>query len=231
MSEIEVSKMSDTNMLQCVLEKIESMSKDLKKEIRETQDMCVEICRDCRDLIKEVNKELREKLLDLEKRYNEKFTELNKEIKQLKRESDVTKKEVAPNDRRKNIVISGGKFHLKREGTAKAVEKFIETKLEIEVNIDEVTIINQHGKNPKILLKLLKMEDKKLIMKNKNKLRQLEELIFIDDDLSKEERDIQKKVREAAKIERRKGKKISVGFQKLKINGKWINIIDYRGEQ
>ena len=212
-------KMADTNVLQLVLNKIDTLSNDLKKEVNE-------ICIEYKELIKEVVADFNKKLLDLDKRCEEKYYELKKEILKLK--STKPEKEEVVRDKRKNIIISGGKFHLDKEGVSKAVEQFMKNKLGINANIDEITVINQGQKSPKVLVKLLKMEDKKLIMKNKKKLKDLNEFIFIDDDLTKDERDIQKRVREVAKKERKLGKRVKIGLKKLNINGKWININDYK---
>ena len=205
-----------------MLDKIESVSSDLKREIRGTQEMCVEICKECKELVKEINVDLKSKLHDLEKRYEQKFEELRREISN-------SKPEIKTIDRRKNIVISGGKFHLDKQGVAMAVEKLFKKDLQVEVDIDEVTVINQGGKSPKVLVKLLRMEDKKSIMKKKMKLRALNEFIYINDDLTKDEREDQRKVREIAKKERAKGKTVKIGFKKLNINGKWVGLNEYKG--
>lgn len=54
-------------------------------------------------------------------------------------------------------------------------------------------------------------------MKRKAKLG--ESRIFIDDDLTREEREIQRKLRERAKLERGKGKRFKIGPQKISIEG------------
>lgn len=46
--------------------------------------------------------------------------------------------------------------------------------------------------------------------------------MFIDDDLTKKEREIQKKIRETADKERKKGNKTRMGYQKLEVNGVWM---------
>ena len=223
--------MEGSNLAHLILEKIESLNQDLKKEIRETQDMCVQICKDCRDLVREVNLELRNKLEVLEKRYNEKLNELSSEVAKLKNPTTVMPKQAKPIERRKNIIITGGKFILNKEGVYKAVDKLLRVELDVNASIDEVIVINNNEKKPKILVKLLKMEDKKLIMKNKTRLRRIKDFIYIDDDFTREEREKQKQVREAAKIEREKGKNIKIGYNKLKINTKWVNIDEYRNKE
>lgn len=55
-------------------------------------------------------------------------------------------------------------------------------------------------------------------MKEKSKLKGRD--IYIDHDLTKEERDIQRKLRERAKREREESKKVKIGYKKIIIEGK-----------
>jgi hypothetical protein len=57
-------------------------------------------------------------------------------------------------------------------------------------------------------------------MLNKSKLKERkDERMYIDDDLAKEERKTQMKLREVAKEERDRGKKMKIGYRKMQING------------
>ncbi|KAI4465408.1 atp synthase mitochondrial f1 complex assembly factor 2/atp12 protein mitochondrial precursor [Holotrichia oblita] len=58
------------------------------------------------------------------------------------------------------------------------------------------------------------------VMKNKSKLRnKLDNKVFINDDLTREERDIQRIIRQKAKEEKSKGKQVKIGYAKLVIEG------------
>ncbi|KAK9707675.1 hypothetical protein QE152_g27719 [Popillia japonica] len=58
--------------------------------------------------------------------------------------------------------------------------------------------------------------DKSKVMQNKSKLKGREgDKVFINDDLSKQDRDIQKIIRARAQQERKDGKRIKIGFRKL----------------
>jgi hypothetical protein len=46
--------------------------------------------------------------------------------------------------------------------------------------------------------------------------------VYIDDDLTKEERETQKKLRELAREERDRGKRVKIGYRKIQINGDWF---------
>lgn len=55
-------------------------------------------------------------------------------------------------------------------------------------------------------------------MKEKSKLRGRN--IFIDHDMTKEEREVQRKMRESAKRKREEGKKVKIGYRKITVEGK-----------
>ncbi|KAJ3619978.1 hypothetical protein MTP99_008201 [Tenebrio molitor] len=61
-----------------------------------------------------------------------------------------------------------------------------------------------------MLAKIENWEQKKNIMLSKN------------DDLTKEERETQKKLRELAREERDRGKRVKIGYRKIQINGDWF---------
>ena len=75
------------------------------------------------------------------------------------------------------------------------------------------------------LIKLNNSIDKQTVMKNKYKLKNIvEQRVFISDDMSKEEREIQAKIRVKAKEEKDKGQQVKIGFQKVIVNNdiwKW----------
>jgi hypothetical protein len=59
------------------------------------------------------------------------------------------------------------------------------------------------------------------LWKNKRKLREKKgKRVYIEDDLTKKERDIQKELRALAKEERQKGLRVKVGYKKIWIEGK-----------
>jgi hypothetical protein len=46
--------------------------------------------------------------------------------------------------------------------------------------------------------------------------------MYIDDDLTNEERETQKKLRELAREERDRGKRVKIQYRKIQINGDWF---------
>ena len=61
-------------------------------------------------------------------------------------------------------------------------------------------------------------------MRNKRKLTGRE--CYIEDDMTKQEREIQAAIRKRAREERVKCHEVKVGYQKIQINGKWENWTD-----
>lgn len=56
-------------------------------------------------------------------------------------------------------------------------------------------------------------------MKNKRKLKGYD--VYIDEDLTKQDREVQAKLRERRKLEMSKGNKVRIGYRKIMINGEW----------
>lgn len=117
--------------------------------------------------------------------------------------------------RRKNIVIKGLQKGNSVHGT---VENFLREALQIETKVINAY---QVGRNDLgiFVAELESMEVKSQIMRKKYMLRGSE--IYIDDDLLKNEREIQKIIREYAKTERDKNRKVKIGYKKICIDDVW----------
>jgi hypothetical protein len=91
----------------------------------------------------------------------------------------------------------------------------------VKVNVKEAFKIN---KDKMMLAKIESWKQKKNIMLSKSKLKEkkVRGFICIDDDLTKEERKTQKKLRELAREERDRGKRVKIGYRKIQINGDWF---------
>lgn len=120
-------------------------------------------------------------------------------------------------ERKNNVVINGvreDKLKTKME-----VEEFLREELDVNVTILQ-TFKAGREKNVTVI-KLASWEDKLQILKNKKKLGK--KRIFIDNDLSSEERDIQRKLIAIRNAEREKGKATRLGFLKICIDGNWLS--------
>ncbi|KAK9722777.1 hypothetical protein QE152_g19510 [Popillia japonica] len=86
----------------------------------------------------------------------------------------------------------------------------------------EIKVVERIGINKSKMIikaKMNNMDNKRLVMKNKNKLKGTK--YFIDPEFTNEEEKIQKKLREVARVERDKGKQVKVAYQKMRINSEW----------
>jgi hypothetical protein len=71
-----------------------------------------------------------------------------------------------------------------------------------------------------ILAKIEIWEQKKNIMLNKSKLKERKgEKMYVDDDLTNEERKTQKKLRKVTRKERDRGKSVKIEYRKMQIIG------------
>jgi hypothetical protein len=98
----------------------------------------------------------------------------------------------------------------------RGVEEWLEREIEVKMNEKEAFRIN---KNKMILAKIESWEQKKNIILNKSKLKERKgKRMYIDDDLTNEKRETQKKLREAPREESNRGKRVKGGYMKIQIN-------------
>lgn len=75
------------------------------------------------------------------------------------------------------------------------------------------------GERKTVMIKIRKIEQKKEIMMTKGKIK--EKGIRIDNNLTWREKKMRWKVKEIARQEREKGKRMWIGYGKIHIDGKW----------
>lgn len=161
--------------------------------------------------LKKENKDLREKLLELEN----KITKMEKTTEEscFKAQEKLQQQKRAL--RKNNIIIKG--LEINEQTVVKEAETLIGN-LQDNIKIKEIGLINKQ-KNI-VLVKLSTWEDKKKIMTNKNKLSKSGvKNVYIEDDMTKEERSIQYELRKVAKEMKSKKKIVKMGYQKIFING------------
>jgi hypothetical protein len=71
-----------------------------------------------------------------------------------------------------------------------------------------------------VLVELKNMDEKRKLMMAKKRL--IGTKIYVDDDLTVEERGVQWRIRERAAEERKKGKVVKVGYRKVMIGNEWL---------
>ncbi|KAK9709895.1 Endonuclease-reverse transcriptase [Popillia japonica] len=100
------------------------------------------------------------------------------------------------------------------ESKKKAIESMIETHLGIKVNTKKVYKIDKK----RCVAELADWDEKMKILRVKSKLKGKD--IYIDSELTLEERSIQRKIRDKAREERNRGARVRVKYQQLEVNGK-----------
>lgn len=213
------------NMIEKIMKMIKELSSDVKvikeEQHKHTKDMNL-LRQEIKDLRVEQGK-YREEIKDL-KVLNDKTI---KEVHDLKKELNKANERIEKMERekrRRNISLQG--LHVNANNQIKlreTMEKFMEEKLDLKVHVNTAKKVGENI----FIIEMNSEEDKYNVMKNKSKLKNIRgEKVYINDDMTKPEREIQKIVRIKAKEEREKGKKVKEGFQKLIIDGttwKWNN--------
>lgn len=191
------------NTLKIILEKLEDI-KEIKNEIKE---------------IRQENKQLKDDLNNLKLENREQINHFENENKLLKQK--INKMEIIierkdKTERKNNLIIKG--TNLEGIELEKKVKNMIKTKLGVDIEIKAAYELGKRNGRPGVITaKLYNWQDKQEVLKNKNKLKG--ENIFIDNDLTAKERQIQKEIRDLGKIEAAKGNRVKIGYKKIFING------------
>lgn len=178
-----------------------------------------EIMKDMIKEFREMKKSLTEEMVELRKDFQRKKEEWVEEKKEMRDKIDSLEKYVERSEREKrrnNITIKG--LEIKYEGeTRTAVNQFLRTELKVEAKVGGVRTLNKGTQAELVVVEMESWDKKREIMQVKNRLKG--KRIYIDDDLTRNEREIQKQIRSIAKEEILKGKKVKVGYRKITIEG------------
>ena len=167
------------------------------------------------DESKEENRKLREELRERDERWGVERREMSNRI--LKLEQKIEQQERLM--RKNNIVIRGVKFN-ENLNVEEQVENFLLKELNIKVRVNEVYSRETKNKDKVNVVKMSKLIDKINVMRNKNKLKGQQ--VYIEDQLTEKESEIQFQIRKRAREEQATGKRVKVGYMKLCINGVWF---------
>lgn len=163
--------------------------------------------------------------------YQEEMKKIKEENAEIKKQNEELRTELKTihsrleymdrDKRRHNIVVTGLTLdNIQQDMIEVEMKSFFRKNMEIEPKMKEIKKIG-----PKV--HLIELEDgceKREVMRNKAKLKNYRrEKVFIMDDLTKKQRDIQRKLGKIAREEREKGKTVKEAFQKL-----FIDNIQYR---
>lgn len=122
--------------------------------------------------------------------------------------------------KKNNIIIKNSQIN--GDNIQDKVKNFISEKLNIETSLSDAYEI----KKGVILAKIENWTQKRLIMEKKMLLKGTN--TYIDNDLTAQEMNIQKQLRDIAKEKRAKGNSVKVGYKKIIINNRkyeWHEII------
>ena len=202
---------------------------------RNIEDMDVKILQMLEELssdvkeIKRSNAELKEEFKNTQEDWKRERNEMKEEIKilankiKLLEQNEEARKKA---EKKCNIVINGINF--KSENARELdeeINKFINTELKIKSDVSSsYKIANKNV----YIAKCFSFAEKSSIMKNKYKLQGKK--VFINNDYTKKEIEVQKKLKELAKEEQKKGKKTKIGYRKIQIDGKWKSWADIEDE-
>ncbi|XP_014222235.1 centrosomal protein of 120 kDa-like [Trichogramma pretiosum] len=125
-------------------------------------------------------------------------------------------------ERRLNVVIKGCKGM--SENVKVEVEKLLQDKIGVKVHFEAAWKSGQV-----VIGRCQNAEQKEEIMRGKAKL--VGSTIFIDNDLTFEERKVQERINRWAREQRDKGKEVRVGLGKVCVNGKWIRWTSMQDER
>lgn len=213
---------SNPDMLTQMMDLLKVLAEDTKeiknqqKKQAETMNILTEELKE----LKEEQKEYRREMGEL-KLANEKAME---EINQLQNELSNTNKRLQKLEgekRRRNIVIQGLPIDTDNPNMLKnTVGGFIEKELGVKVKVNDARKLGDKT----CLVELDNKYEKSKVMQNKMKLNQQKEKIYVNDDLTKDEREIQAKIRIMAREQKSKGKITKIGYQRLIVNNelwKW----------
>jgi len=148
----------------------------------------------------------------------------NKEVEKVRK----WVKEKEREERKGNIILREVTMPVEIEGERKKrqewVKELIKNKVGVECDVGEV-----RKSGPVIVAKIINEEGKKDIMKKKYKLKR--EKLFIENDLSYEERKVQEKMNRWAKGKMSIGIEVKLGRGRVKIRDRWIAWEDIEREE
>ncbi|KAK4880921.1 hypothetical protein RN001_004240 [Aquatica leii] len=157
-------------------------------------------------------KEMKEELRKLNEVWKRKFEEMEKKYRKLdarlekiERSWGKTEKE----KRRTNIIIRGMEVKNGKKEQKEQVENWIKKNLNIEKTVVETRKLAERV----MLVRMGTFEDKLDVLKQKKRLRGTS--IYLDDDMTRREIDIQKKIRYEASKMKGEGKRVKIGFLKV----------------
>lgn len=212
----------------------EEQTKDLIKQILDEVIQMREENRECNRKIDKLQEEVRElkaeiksahqKVKEMEDNMQGEIEQLNVEVKMTQQRMESVEDRLEKYDKdnkKKNIVIRGLKIEETESNEIKEnIESFIKKNIQVNARVVSVHKIGEEM----WVAQMNSFENKIEVMKNKKKLRGYKKAkVYVDSDLTVNERETQKKIIDIAKMERQKGRKVRIGYNRINIDGvDWI---------
>lgn len=227
-------------------ENIEKGKMEIDKAEEYTSRLILEEIRDMRREMVEGRKELKEEITNLktkitvieekwtvrEKELTDRIRGIEEKLKETERKrkieeevNKVTRKEVLEvkgkieekekQERKNNIIIRW--MEKKEQNMREMIASFLEKEFRVTNGIEKIDILGRQGREI-ALVKLKDWETKTELMKEKKKLGT--KRIYIDHDMTKGEREVQRIIKERADKARKEGMKVKIGYKKIEINDK-----------
>lgn len=201
----------DKNMEDRIIQAIQKLKEDMKAGFANCREQNEELKNELMEKLGKTNEELKQ--IKQEMKENEKIGKREKQ--DLEEKLGVMEKRIERQEkeqRKNNIIIKGAE--IKGPDLKGKVENFLENQIGVKTSIPEAYSIGVRM----TLVKIQSWDDKMAIMKKKQNLKGTN--TFIENDLTKQEREIQKTLRDIAKKEKEKGNVVRIAYKKITINNK-----------
>lgn len=199
------------------MEKTLNMSED-EEETRTEKTEREEMREWIQEILSEVRKN-REEIRDLKQELRAKEEKWNKEkgcmlerIENLENKLERNEKE----KRRNNIIVKGESLDENENKTT--LESLFQNKLKVKANVKNFHYKENNPQWKTIWVEIDNWEQKSLIMQNKRLLKGSN--VYVEHDLTVDERNTQREIRKIAKAEKDKGKNVKIMYRKLIVEGK-----------
>lgn len=187
---------------------MEALKEVLLKEMKEMKELMKIMVNDTAEL-KEELKEIKKEISYKEEKWEEEKKQLSKRIENLEDRAEKEERK----KRKNNIVVKG--IQVTKGKEKEQLEAFLKEEVKVNAKILKAYQTEKEQRTDRIVAEVESWSMKQEIMTNKFKLRNTK--IYIDNDLTVEERRIQKEIRSIAREEKGKGKKVKIGYQKITI--------------
>lgn len=197
------------------LDLIVKMISEIKNEQMEIKEEVVKVRKEQQEYKEEMRRLKQEN--EMLKSDNAKIKKENEDIKKELQEISLTMEGIEKQRRKNNIVITGLQLQTNDSGILRdTINSFLRTELKIDATAKHVTKVGEKTS----VVEMHTEEDKKIVMQNKSKLKEWKVArVYINDDLTKKEQLKQKQIRITAAEQRKEGKTVKIGYNKLTIDG------------